>query len=72
MSGALGAVPDIKDCLASCVVVVTVLSLTLLSCCAVLCLWTAGTADRIVQEGFDMRLVNHSSSYGNGVYFAGE
>lgn len=41
-------------------------------CCAVLCLWTAGTADRIVQEGFDMRLVNHSSAYGNGVYFAGE
>jgi hypothetical protein len=32
---------------------------------------SAGTADRIVQEGFDIRLVNHASSYGNGVYFAG-
>lgn len=30
----------------------------------------SGTADRIVQEGFDMRLVNHASAYGNGTYFA--
>lgn len=31
----------------------------------------AGTADRIVQEGFDMRL-NFVAAYGNGLYFAGE
>lgn len=40
--------------------------IALLRCCC------AGTADRIVQEGFDMRLVNHASAYGNGTCFSGE
>jgi len=34
------------------------------------CCVAAGTADRIVQEGFDMRLTT-VAAYGNGIYFAG-